>query len=129
MARSRQTSYADVRRYSLEFQVGDRVMLKVSPWKGVIKIGKREKLSPRYKCLLDENLVIPLEELSIDDKLHFFEEPVEVMDREVKRLKHSRIPIVKGLYNSKVAFRFYLSECYLTHLAQCPETLAYHHKP
>ncbi|XP_071708519.1 uncharacterized protein [Rutidosis leptorrhynchoides] len=56
------------------------------------------------KCLSDENLVIPLKELSIDDKLHFVEEPVEVMDHEVKKLKHSRIPIVKGLYNSKDAF-------------------------
>nr|GEX12735.1 putative reverse transcriptase domain-containing protein [Tanacetum cinerariifolium] len=47
-ARSRQKSYADVRRKPLEFEVGDRVMLKVSPWKGVIRFGKRGKLSPRY---------------------------------------------------------------------------------
>ncbi|XP_071691845.1 uncharacterized protein [Rutidosis leptorrhynchoides] len=53
------------------------------------------------KCLSDENLVIPLEELSIDDKLHFVEEPVEVLDREVKTLKHSRIPIVKVRWNAR----------------------------
>ncbi|GKF73276.1 hypothetical protein Tco_0219608, partial [Tanacetum coccineum] len=47
------------------------------------------------KCLADENLVIPLEEIQLDDKLHFIEEPVEIMDREVKQLKQSRIPIVK----------------------------------
>ncbi|GJZ90746.1 putative reverse transcriptase domain-containing protein [Tanacetum coccineum] len=47
-ARDRQKSYADVRRKPLEFQVGDRVMLKVSPWKGVIRFGKRGKLNPRY---------------------------------------------------------------------------------
>ncbi|GJS61629.1 putative reverse transcriptase domain-containing protein [Tanacetum coccineum] len=47
-ARDRQKSYADVRRKPLEFQVGDRVMLKVSPWKGVVRFGKREKLNPRY---------------------------------------------------------------------------------
>ncbi|GJV04282.1 hypothetical protein Tco_1337851 [Tanacetum coccineum] len=46
--RDRQKSYADVRRKPLEFQVGDRVMLKVSPWKGVICFGKRGKLNPRY---------------------------------------------------------------------------------
>ncbi|GJT65064.1 putative reverse transcriptase domain-containing protein [Tanacetum coccineum] len=47
------------------------------------------------KCLSDESLVIPLDEIQLDDKLHFIEEPVEIMDREVKRLKQSRIPIVK----------------------------------
>ncbi|GKC86986.1 hypothetical protein Tco_1147635 [Tanacetum coccineum] len=88
----------------LEFQVGDKVMLKVSPWKGVIRFGKQGKLNPRYigpfkvlakKCLSDESLVIPLEEIQIDDKLHFIEEPVEIMDQEVKQLKQSRIPTIK----------------------------------
>ncbi|GJY88493.1 retrotransposon protein, putative, ty3-gypsy subclass [Tanacetum coccineum] len=136
-ARDRQKSYADVRRKPLEFQVGDKVMLKVSPWKGVIRFGKRGKLNPRYigpfkiiakvgtvayrlelpeklsrvhstfhvsnlkKCLADEPLAIPLDEIQVDDKLHFIEEPVEIMDREVKRLKQSRIPIVKVRWNSR----------------------------
>nr|GEV23511.1 reverse transcriptase domain-containing protein [Tanacetum cinerariifolium] len=101
----------------------DMVMLKVSPWKGVIRFGKRGKLSPLYirpfeiierigpmayklelheklcgihntfhvsnlkKCLADENLVIPHKEIQLDDKLHFIEEPVEIMYREVKQLK------------------------------------------
>ncbi|GJS24868.1 hypothetical protein Tco_0453500 [Tanacetum coccineum] len=49
------------------------------------------------KCLADENLVIPLEEIQLDDKLHFIEEPVEIMDRgKVKQFEEqSRIPIVK----------------------------------
>ncbi|GJY67764.1 putative reverse transcriptase domain-containing protein, partial [Tanacetum coccineum] len=130
-ARDRQRSYANVRRKPLEFQVGDHVMLKVSPRKGVIHFGKRGKLNPRYigpfkilkrvgpvayklelpeelsnvhitfhvsnlkKCLSDESLVIPMKELRLDDKLNFIEEPVEIMDREVKQLKQSRIPIVK----------------------------------
>ncbi|GJY20732.1 putative reverse transcriptase domain-containing protein [Tanacetum coccineum] len=53
------------------------------------------------KCLSDESLVIPLDEIQLDDKLHFIEEPVEIMDREVKRLKQSRIPIVKVRWNSR----------------------------
>nr|GEV63923.1 reverse transcriptase domain-containing protein [Tanacetum cinerariifolium] len=115
-ARSRQKSNADVRRKLLEFNVGDMIMLKVSPWKGVIRFGKRGKLSPQYvrpfkiidriglvvyklelpnelckitfyvsnlkRCLADENLIIPLEEIQLDDKLHFIEEPIEIMDRK-----------------------------------------------
>ena len=53
------------------------------------------------KCLSDETLVIPLKEIRLDDKLNFIEEPVEIMDREVKQLKQSRIPIVKVRWNSK----------------------------
>ncbi|GJW91082.1 putative reverse transcriptase domain-containing protein [Tanacetum coccineum] len=136
-ARDRQRSYANVRRKPLEFQVGDHVMLKVSPRKGVIRFGKRGKLNPRYigpfkilkrvgpvayklelpeelsnvhstfhvsnlkKCLSDESLVIPMKELRLDDKLNFVEEPIEIMDREVKQLRQSRIPIVKVRWNSK----------------------------
>ncbi|GJZ11703.1 hypothetical protein Tco_0546462 [Tanacetum coccineum] len=53
------------------------------------------------KCLSDESLIIPMKELQLDDKLNFVEEPVEVMDREIKQLKRSRIPIVKVRWNSK----------------------------
>nr|GEV04660.1 putative reverse transcriptase domain-containing protein [Tanacetum cinerariifolium] len=114
-ARNRQKSYAYLKRKPMDFQVGDRVMLKVSPWKGVIRFGKREKLNPRYiepftvlskKCLSDESLVIPLDELCIDDKLYFVEESVEVMDREIKQLKISRIPIIKVRWNSKRGPKF-----------------------
>ncbi|GJZ89126.1 hypothetical protein Tco_0660908 [Tanacetum coccineum] len=136
-ARDRQKSYADVRRKPLEFQVGHKVMFKVSPWKGVIRFGKRGKLNPRYirpfniiakigtvayrlelpkklsrvhstshvsklnKCMADEPLVVPLDEIQVNDKLNFIEEHVEVMDREVKHLKQSRIPIVKVRWNSR----------------------------
>nr|GFB31255.1 putative reverse transcriptase domain-containing protein [Tanacetum cinerariifolium] len=116
----RQKSYVDLKRKPMEFQVGDKVMLKVSPWKGVVRFAKRGKLNPRYvgpfnvlervgdvaykldlpeelsrvhntfhvsnlnKCHADEPLAVPLEELHVDDKLHFVEEPVEIMDLKVR---------------------------------------------
>nr|GEU80934.1 hypothetical protein [Tanacetum cinerariifolium] len=83
-ARDRQKSYADVRHKPLEFHVGDKVMLKVSPWKG---FHSTFHVSNLKKFLSDETLGIPLDEIQIDDNLHFIKEPVEIMDHEVKRLK------------------------------------------
>ncbi|GJY47320.1 putative reverse transcriptase domain-containing protein [Tanacetum coccineum] len=141
-ARDHQKSYANNRRKPLEFGVGDQVLLKVSPWKGVVRFGKKGKLALRYvgpfeilerighvayrlrlpqelssvydtihvsnlkKCLADANLHVPLEEIKVDKTLRFVEEPVEIMDREVKKLKHSRIPIVKVCWNSKRDLEF-----------------------
>nr|GFB83825.1 putative reverse transcriptase domain-containing protein [Tanacetum cinerariifolium] len=84
-ARDRQKSYTDLKRKPMEFQVGDKVMLKVSPWKGVVRFGKRGKLNPRSDA--DEPLAVPLDGPHFDDKLQFVEEPVEIVDCEVKRLK------------------------------------------
>ncbi|GKA40770.1 hypothetical protein Tco_0733363 [Tanacetum coccineum] len=125
-ARERQKSYADKRHKPLEFEVGDQVLLKVSPWKSVVRFGKKGKLAPRYvgpfkilerigpiayqlrfhvsnlkKCLGNANLHVPLNEIKIDKTLRFVEEPVEIMDHEVKSLKRSRIPLVKVRWNSK----------------------------
>ncbi|KAD4385483.1 hypothetical protein E3N88_25651 [Mikania micrantha] len=58
-------------------------------------------VSNRKKCLSDETLVIPLDEIQVDERLRFVGEPVEIMDREVKRLKQSRIPIARFRWNSK----------------------------
>ncbi|GJU44903.1 putative reverse transcriptase domain-containing protein [Tanacetum coccineum] len=105
-ARDRQKRCADNRHKLLEFEVGDRVMLKVSPWKGVIRFGKKGKLAPRYVGpfeILERigpvayRLRLP-EELSgieVDKTLRFVEEPVENSDCEVMRLKCSRMVIVK----------------------------------
>ncbi|GJY99734.1 putative reverse transcriptase domain-containing protein [Tanacetum coccineum] len=93
-ARSRQKSYADRRTKPLEFEVCDMVLLKVSPWKGVVHFGKRGKLNPR-------DIIVPMDEIQLDDKLHMIEEPVEVVNKEVKRHKQSRIPIVKVRWNSQ----------------------------
>nr|GFC32137.1 putative reverse transcriptase domain-containing protein [Tanacetum cinerariifolium] len=112
-ARDRQKSYADLKRKPMEFQVGDKVMLKVSPWKGVLELP--EKLSRVHntfhvsnlkKCHADEPLAVPLDGLHFDDKLHFVEEPVEIVDHEVKRLKQSRIQLVKVRWNSKRGPKF-----------------------
>ncbi|GJX86085.1 putative reverse transcriptase domain-containing protein [Tanacetum coccineum] len=95
-ARDRQRNYANVRRKPLEFQVEDRVMLKVSPRKVEYKLKLPEELSNIHstfhvsnmkKCLSDESLVIPMKELWLDDKLNFMEEPAKIMDREVKQLR------------------------------------------
>ncbi|GJU73258.1 putative reverse transcriptase domain-containing protein [Tanacetum coccineum] len=136
-ARSRQKSYADKRRKPLEFKVGDRVLLKVSPWKGVVRFGKKGKLAPRYvgpfeivervgkvayrlklpqklsyvhntfhvsnlkKCLAEPDVQVPLEEIEIDENLHFVEEPIEIVEQDVKKLKRRRIPLVKVRWNSR----------------------------
>ncbi|GKB39193.1 hypothetical protein Tco_0884135 [Tanacetum coccineum] len=117
-------------------------MLKVSPWKGVIRFGKQGKLAPRYigpfeilrrivpvayrlrlpeelsgvhdtfhvsnlkKCLADASLHVPLDEIKVDKTLCFVEEPVEIMDREVKSLKRSKIALVKVRWNSKRGPKF-----------------------
>ncbi|GJX26036.1 putative reverse transcriptase domain-containing protein [Tanacetum coccineum] len=136
-ARDHQKSYVDYRRKPLEFEVGDRVLLRVTPWKGVIHFGKKGKLAPRYvgpfeiheriglvayrlrlpeelnnvhdtfhvsnlkKCLADANLNVPLNEIKVDKTLCFVEEPVEIMDREIKKLKRRKIALVKVRWNSK----------------------------
>ncbi|GJX16168.1 putative reverse transcriptase domain-containing protein [Tanacetum coccineum] len=96
-------------------KVRDKVMLKISPWKGVICFGKRGKLNMRdirpfkilaRKYLSDESLVIPSDEIQVDDNLYFVEEPIEIMEREVKRLKQSRIPIIKVRWNSRRGLDF-----------------------
>nr|GEV39593.1 putative reverse transcriptase domain-containing protein [Tanacetum cinerariifolium] len=131
VARNRQKSYADKRRKPLEFSVGDYVLLKVLPWKGVIRFRKKGKLAPRFvrpfeiiekvglvaymfdlpeeldgvhdtfhmsnlkKCLADLTLQVPLDEIQVDAKLNFMEEPVKILEKEFKKQKRSRIAILK----------------------------------
>ncbi|GJU68708.1 putative reverse transcriptase domain-containing protein [Tanacetum coccineum] len=92
-ARSCQKSYADRRTKPLEFEVGDMVLLKLpEELKG---IHSTFHVSNLKKCLTKGNIVVPIDEIQLDDKLHMIEELVKVVDREVKRLKRSRIPIIK----------------------------------
>ncbi|KAJ9557171.1 hypothetical protein OSB04_011785 [Centaurea solstitialis] len=146
-ARDRQKSYADNRRKPLEFQVGDKVLLKVSPWKGLIRFGKKGKLSPRFvgpfkvmerigpvayrldlplelssihdtfhvsnlkNCLSGETVVLPLEEIQIDEQLRAAEEPNENLEREIKQLRRSKIPIVKGNSRFGTGTRTRVNDC------------------
>ncbi|GKF83158.1 hypothetical protein Tco_0244814, partial [Tanacetum coccineum] len=118
------------------------LMLKVSPWKGVMRFGKKVKLAPRYvgpfeihemiglvayrlrlpeelnsvhnafhvsnlkKCLADVNLHVPLDEIKVNKTLCFVEEPVEIIDREIKKLKRRKIVLVKVKWNSKCCPEF-----------------------
>nr|GFC85402.1 putative reverse transcriptase domain-containing protein [Tanacetum cinerariifolium] len=99
-ARDRQKSYADLKRKPMEFQVEDKVLERVGDV--AYKLDLLEELSRVHntfhvsnlnKCHADEPLVVPLDGLLFDDELHFMEEPVEIVDREVKRLKRSQIPL------------------------------------
>lgn len=132
-----QKKYTDFWQKQIELQLGDRVMLREFPWKGVIIFGNMGKLNPWYigpfenlakigpianllalplelnnihnvfrvsnlmKCLSEYMLVVPLDEIQVETKLNFVEEPVKIIYHEVKRLKQSRIPILKVRWNSK----------------------------
>ncbi|KAJ9552657.1 hypothetical protein OSB04_016702 [Centaurea solstitialis] len=159
VARDRQKSYADNRRKPLEFQVGDKVLLKVSPWKGLLRFGKKGKLNPRFvgpfrvierigpvayrldlpielssihdtfhvsnlkKCLSEETVVLPLDEIQIDEQLRVSEEPIEILDREIKQLRRSRIPIVKVKWNSRHGREFtWEREAFMKSKARLPST-------
>ncbi|GKE43943.1 putative reverse transcriptase domain-containing protein, partial [Tanacetum coccineum] len=106
-ARERQRSYANVRRKPLEFQVRDHILDRVGPVayrlefpEELSNVHSTFHVSNQKKCLSDESLIIPMKELRLDDKLNFMQELVEIMDRKVKQLRQSRIPIVKVRWNS-----------------------------
>ncbi|KAD6796106.1 hypothetical protein E3N88_07002 [Mikania micrantha] len=130
-AQDRQKSYADKRRRPIEFDVGDQVLLKVSPWKGIIRFGKRGKLSPRFigpfrilarvgnvayrlelldelsgihptfhvshlrKCLVDDVAYVPLNDIEVDERLNYIEEPMAIGDTKEKQLRNKTIRQVK----------------------------------
>nr|GEV76027.1 putative reverse transcriptase domain-containing protein [Tanacetum cinerariifolium] len=130
-------SYTNKRRKPLGFRVGDYDLLKVSPWKGVVRFGKKGKLAHRFvgpfeiiekvstvaymldlpeesdgvhdmfymsnhkKCLADSTLQVPLDEIQVDAKLNFLKDPMEILEREFKKLKRSKIYHGQGLVEFK----------------------------
>nr|XP_043638104.1 uncharacterized protein LOC122609108 [Erigeron canadensis] len=137
VAWERKLKYANVIRRPLKFEVGDFVLLKVSPWKGIVRFVKRGNLEPRYigpfkilerispvayrlelpqdlsefhnvihvctlrKCLADPTLNVPLEEIRVDKTLKFVEEPIEILDRQTKKLKNIWYTIVKVIWQAR----------------------------
>ncbi|KAL0313697.1 UNVERIFIED_CONTAM: Retrovirus-related Pol polyprotein from transposon, partial [Sesamum calycinum] len=134
-AHDRQKSYADKHRREMEYEVGEKVFLKVSPWRGILRFGKQGKLSPRYigpyQILervgpLAYRLALPAElsqihdvfhvsmlrryrsdpshilresEIEVSDGLIYVEEPIEILDRSIKKLRNKEILIVKVRWN------------------------------
>ncbi|KAK5836881.1 hypothetical protein PVK06_012685 [Gossypium arboreum] len=135
-ASDRQKLYADLKRKEIEFAVGDMVFLKVSPWKKILRFGKKGNLSPRflgpYRVLKrvgpvayqlelppeldrihdvfhvsmlrryrsDPSHVVPVEEIEVRTDLTFEEEPIQILDREVKVLRRKLVPLVKVLWRN-----------------------------
>ncbi|GJV22706.1 putative reverse transcriptase domain-containing protein [Tanacetum coccineum] len=100
-AHDRQKSYADLKHKPMEFLIGDKVMLKLELPEELSRVHNTFHVSNLKKCYADEPLAVLLDGLHFDDKLQFVEEPVEIMDREVKRLRKSHVPIVKVQWNSR----------------------------
>nr|GEV59302.1 putative reverse transcriptase domain-containing protein [Tanacetum cinerariifolium] len=111
-ARDRQKSYADGKlnpRYIGPFKISagvGTVAYRIELLKQLSRVHSTFHVSKLKKCMADEPLAIPLDEIQVDDKLNFIKEPVEVMDREVTRLKQSRIPIVKVRWNFRRGLEF-----------------------
>ncbi|KAK8649524.1 hypothetical protein V6N13_130252 [Hibiscus sabdariffa] len=135
----RQKAYADTKRRDIRYEVGNKVFLKVSPWKKVLRFDKKGKLSPRYigpfevlekvghvayrlalppefdkinnvfhvsmlrRYRSDPSHVLEPEEVELNPDLSYEEEPVQILDREVKRLRNKNVSLVKVLWrNHKV---------------------------
>ncbi|KAA3487040.1 DNA/RNA polymerases superfamily protein [Gossypium australe] len=121
-ASDRQKLFADLKRREIEFSVGDRVLLKVSPWKKVLRFGRKGKLSPRFirpyrvlKCVgpvayqlelpperycSDPSHVVPVEEIEVRPDLSFEEELVQIVDLDIKVLRRKSVPLVKVLWRN-----------------------------
>ncbi|GKB89255.1 hypothetical protein Tco_0961527 [Tanacetum coccineum] len=110
-ARDHQKGYVDYRRKPLEFEVRDRpleilkriglVACRLRLPKELGSVHDTFHVSSLKKYLADANLHVPLEEIKVDKTLRFVEEPVEIMDREIKKLKRRKIALVKVRWNSK----------------------------
>ena len=135
-ASDRQKSYANLKHKEIEFAVGDMVFLKVSPWKKILRFGKKGKLSPQfigpYRIVIrvgpvayqlelpldldrihdvfhvsmlrryhsDPTHIVPVTEIEVRSNLTFEEEPMQILDRDVKVLRRRSVPLVKVLWRN-----------------------------
>ncbi|XP_074291243.1 uncharacterized protein LOC141618017 [Silene latifolia] len=107
-AQDRQKSYADLKRSEIEFMVGDKVLLKVSPMKGVMRFGKRGKLSQKYigpyeileRYVSDPTHVLAVETVEMDENLSYVEVAKEILNRKVRKTRNSEIALVKVLWSN-----------------------------
>ncbi|KAJ9546706.1 hypothetical protein OSB04_019249 [Centaurea solstitialis] len=106
VARDRQKSYTDKRRKDIEFQVGDYVMLKIIERIGAVAyrlelpdelrgVHHTFHVSNLRKCLVEPDAAIPLQEIRVDPKLNFVEEPIAVVDQKIRKLRNKEICLVK----------------------------------
>ncbi|XP_021776006.1 uncharacterized protein LOC110739830 [Chenopodium quinoa] len=107
-AQDRQKSYADLKRREEEFEVGNKVLLKVSPMKGVMRLKKKGKLSPKYigpyelrRYIPDNSHVLQLETIELDQSLTYEEKPVKILDNKVRSTRNMEVKIVKVLWSNQ----------------------------
>ncbi|XP_012480964.1 uncharacterized protein LOC105795853 [Gossypium raimondii] len=112
-----QKSDVELKRKDIEFSVGDQVFLKVSSWKKVLQFGHKGKLSPRTTIRVeqiheifhvsmlrrywsDASHIVPVDEIELRPKLTFKEEPIQIIDHDVKMLRKKTVPLVKVLWQN-----------------------------
>ncbi|XP_074299612.1 uncharacterized protein LOC141630751 [Silene latifolia] len=111
VAQDRQKSYADLKRSDIEFAVGDKVLLKVSPMRGVMRFGRKGKLSQKYigpyeildrvgEYVSDPTHVFGSPHVEIDEQLSYVEEPKEILDRKVRKTRNGETALVKVLWSN-----------------------------
>ncbi|KAL0354325.1 UNVERIFIED_CONTAM: hypothetical protein Sangu_1013800 [Sesamum angustifolium] len=87
-AQDRQKSYVDKHRREMEYEVGEKAFLKVSPWRGILRFGKQGKLSPRYigpyeileRYRYDPSHILREPEIEVSEGLTYVKEPIEILD-------------------------------------------------
>ncbi|XP_016675109.1 uncharacterized protein [Gossypium hirsutum] len=106
VASDRQKSYADLKRHEIEYSVGDFIFLKVSPWKKLELPPTLDFIHDVFHVFMlrhyrsEPTHIIPFEEIEVRLDLTFEDEPVQILDRDVKVLRRNSIPLVKVLWRN-----------------------------
>ena len=125
-ASDRKKSYANLKMRDIEYEVGDKVFLKVSSWRKILRFGQKGKLSPRFigpyevlerigpvayslalppelasmlwRYRSDESHILPVQEIQVQADVLYDEEPKAILARKVKQLRNKQVPLVKVLW-------------------------------